>query len=477
MNKFSINSVILKKVLGMRVVVFLILNLYIIAGFSQTNRFEKGKILNSLYVKNSTDTYAVYLPKSYDETKLTAAVFIFDPSGNGALGIQPFISSAEKFNYVLIASNVTRNGVPYDTNFAVANRLFATVFSTFKIDEKQIYAAGFSGGSRLATAIAALTDKMQGVIACGAGLAINKSFTPSKKMFSFVGLVGDEDMNYQEMFTTKNWLDKFDVPNELIVYNDTHRWPPSHQIERAFSWLELRAYEKEIRPLNPNFVKQYYTSQETIADSLAKHNNRFRALLEYESMTKNFKYYYTLTDIQAKIETIKASQEYKNEIALRKVYLKKENVLYEKFSKVYSNDILTATSEDNFQWWRKELKKINVEITKEKVPLTVKMLKRLKSTLFAGVYESSMGYIGAKKYKHALYCDQLLVYFNPEQAYWYYRVAQSYARNDDFKHTIRNLKKAKELGLQRFNEIQNAPLFAKFKQKKKFKKLFESASE
>lgn len=105
------------------------------------------------------------------------------------------------------------------------------------------------------------------------------------------------------------------------------------------------------------------------------------------------------------------------------------------------------------------------------------MLKRLKYTVFAGAYESSMGYIGAKKYKHALYCDQLLVYFNPAQAYWYYRLAQSYARNDDFKHTIRNLKKAKELGLQRFQAIKDVPLFDKFKQKKKFQKLFEEESK
>jgi 16S rRNA U1498 N3-methylase RsmE len=48
-------------------------------------------------------------------------------------------------------------------------------------------------------------------------------------------------------------------------------------------------------------------------------------------------------------------------------------------------------------------------------------------------------------------------------------VAQGYARNDDLKLTVRNLKKAKELGLQRFQAIQKLPSFTKFKQKKKFK--------
>ncbi|MGH1385767.1 hypothetical protein [Kordia sp.] len=472
MSMLTLNSVTLKKVLYMRSVFLFLLNFYMLVGLAQTNRFEKGKIVNSISVQNSSETYALYLPNSFDETKLSAVVFVFDPSGNGANGMQSFIASAEKFNYILIASNNTKNGVAYEINFEITNRLFATVFSEFKIDEKQIYAAGFSGGSRLATAIAALTGKVQGVIACGAGLAINKSFTPKKEMFSFVGLVGDEDMNYQEMFNTKALLDKFEVDNELFVYNDTHRWPPSEQIERAFGWLQLQAYKKNIRSVDSQFVQSYFETQYAIADSLVIHN-KFRSVREYESIIKNFTPYFELKAAQQKAEAIKNSPEYKDQIAERAANIKEENELYEKFSKVYSNDILAAKSDDNFKWWRKELRRLDIDIENATMTPRGKMLKRLKYSIFAGAYESSMGYIYAKKYKHALYCDQLLVYFNPTQAYWYYRVAQSYARNDDFKHTIRNLKKAKELGLQRFQAIEQLPLFAKFKQKKKFKKLFE----
>ncbi|MEM6720401.1 MAG: hypothetical protein AAF611_13835 [Bacteroidota bacterium] len=460
----------------MRSFFLFLFNCYVLIGFAQTNSFEKGKIIPSVAVQNSSETFALYLPASFDKTKLAAVVFIFDPSGNGANGMQNFIASAEKFKYILVASNNTKNGVPYDTNFEIANRMFATVFSTFKIDEKQIYAAGFSGGSRLATAIAALTGKMQGVIACGAGLAINKSFTPTKELFSFVGLVGDEDMNYQEMFNTKAMLDKFEVDNELFVYNDTHRWPPSEQIERAFGWLELQAYKNKIRSIDSQFVQSYFEEQYKIADSLVIHN-KFRSVNEYESIIKNFAPYFFLHATQRKVDGIKVSPEYKSQVAARAANIKEENELYEKFSKVYSNDILAAKSDDNFQWWRKELKRLNTDIEASQDSPRGKMLKRLKYSLFAGAYESSMSYLYAKKYKHTLYCDQLLVHFNPDQPYWYFRVAQSFAHNDDFKHTIRNLKKAKELGLPRFENIQQFPLFAKFKHKKKFQKLFEADTE
>ena len=446
-------------------------------GFAQTDHFEKGKVLNSVSVPNSVETYALYLPKTYDKTKLSAVVFVFDPSGNGMQAIQSFTAVAEKFNYIIIASNNTKNGVPYETNFEIVNRLFETVFSTFSIDEKQIYTAGFSGGSRLATAIAALTGKIQGVVACGAGLSINESFTPTTEMFSFVGLVGDEDMNYQEMFTTKNKLDKFEVSNQLFVYNDSHRWSPKEQLARAFGWLELRAYEKKIRPIDSLFVKKYYQSEYVITDSLANHHYTFRAVLEYESMLKNFQAYYTLDSIETKIKMIKSSAEYQREVTARATNIKQENDLYEKFSKVYSKDILKASSDDNFQWWRREIKLLDANIANAETVSEAKMLKRLKGMLFAGTFESSMSYVNAEKFQLALYCDQLLVYLNPDQAYWYYRVAQSYARTDNFQRTIKNLKKAKELGLQRFEAIEDVALFAKFKQKKKFKKLFKEDSK
>jgi hypothetical protein len=284
-------------------------------------------------------------------------------------------------------------------------------------------------------------------------------------------LVGDEDMNYQELFTTKEKLDKLAVFNELFVYADTHKWPPSTQIERAFGLLELQAYQKKIRSINLQFVQSYFESEYTIADSLVL-SNKFRAVNEYERIIKNFAPYFELEATQRKAVAIKNSPEYKSQVETRTLMLQEENTLYEQFSKVYSKDILAAQSEDNFQWWRKALKQLDADI-RNATTERAKMLKRLKYALFAGTYESSMGYMYAKKYKHALYCDQLLVYFNPDQAYWYFRVAQSYARNDDFKHTIRNLKKAKELGLPRFQAIPQLPVFAKFKQKKKFQKLFE----
>lgn len=446
-------------------------------GFSQTDQITKGKILDGLLVAESAETYALYVPTSYDASKSSAVVFIFDPSGSGKNGIHPFTAAAEKFNYILVCSNVTKNGVPYPVNFGVASRLLKTIFAKFSIDDKQLYTAGFSGGSRLASAIAAVTGKVQGVIACGAGLPVDKTFTPSAALFSYVALVGDEDMNYQEMFNTKAELDQHSVPNELLVYEDTHKWPPKDQITRAFGWLELQAYNKKLRTVDADFINRYYNSQYKIADSLANHQYRFRAVHEYKSLVRNFGSYYTLDSIQDKINTLENAEPYKQEVITRANNIQEENVRYEKFSTKFTHELLRAASDDNYKWWQTEIGKLSDEVSKEKNIQKLKMLKRLKYTIFAGIYESSMMFIGNKKYQHALYCDHVLVHFNPEQAYWYFRLAESYARNDNFSKAIQHLKKAKELGLRGFQRVENAPVFAKFKNKRKFKRLFENQSK
>lgn len=442
--------------------------------FCQTEIFEPGKIYDELPIANSTDSYSLYLPNSYDEKKLAAVVFIFDPSGRGDIGIRVFIDAAEKYGYILACSNTTKNGVVFEKNLASVNLLFDTIIQKFNIDEKQVYTAGFSGGSRLASAIAALSDKIQGVIACGAGLTINKEFKPNKDkdMFSFVGLVGDEDMNYIEMLNTREALNNYGLDNELIIYKDKHKWPPKTQIDRAFAWLELQAYKRNIRTINQLKTKELYDRQNVIADALQKKGKLFRSIIEFESIAHNFESYFTLDSIREKINTIKTSNAYSNELAKRTELLNKEDDIAYLFYTVFLEELKTGSSSDNFRWWKTEIRKIDNIIETSLDADEVKMFKRLRFRQFAITIETSRSFVNNKKYKQALYCDKLLTFFNPEESYWYYRLAKRYANLGKFSQTIANLEKAIDLGFDK-KRIENTSDFQKFKTKKRFNNLFE----
>ena len=56
----------------------------------------------------------------YEPEKPSPAIFIFEPMARGKIGIQPFISAAEQYGYILICSNNSKNG-PYDLNLTLTN--------------------------------------------------------------------------------------------------------------------------------------------------------------------------------------------------------------------------------------------------------------------------------------------------------------------------------------------------------------------
>ena len=105
---------------------------------------------------NSPCAPAMGVNETADMPVNSAIIFIFDPSGTAINGINAFKAGAEKFGYILVCSNNSKNG-PYQMNFDLTNRLFNHIFSEFNIAENRIYTAGFSGGSRLACTVAVLT--------------------------------------------------------------------------------------------------------------------------------------------------------------------------------------------------------------------------------------------------------------------------------------------------------------------------------
>lgn len=81
-----------------------------------------------------------------------------------------FKEAAEKFGYILAGSNNSQRG-PWENNVKAANAVWMDSHLRFHIDEKRVYAAGFSGGARMASGFSRLLNKpVAGIIACGAGL-------------------------------------------------------------------------------------------------------------------------------------------------------------------------------------------------------------------------------------------------------------------------------------------------------------------
>ncbi|KIC00087.1 hypothetical protein OA93_00265 [Flavobacterium sp. KMS] len=367
---------------------------------------QTGVIIDSMKIATTpSESYAIYFPKKYDAKTPTALVFIFDPDARGKIAIEPFILAAETYNYILVCSNTLKNGST-QVNIAVANRLFDNVLQTYAIDTSQLYISGFSGGARLASFYGISSGAFQGVIACGASFNGMDKLIPPSNNFSYVGMVGDRDMNYLEMIANKEWLDNAKIVNTLFIAHEEHVWPKQAEMLRAFDWLEIQAYKKNIRPKNDTIIKRIYDTNLRIADSLKANKEMIASVIAYE---KGITFFNTNEDnfLRTKIAEIKKTREYKDEVAKMEKIKVQENEILDKLSLRFDQELKSAKSNTNFKFWNTEMKKLNaMKLDNNDIP-TQNMVIRALYWFQVIVYETGEENKRNQQKDKADYCTEL----------------------------------------------------------------------
>ncbi|MHA7058263.1 alpha/beta hydrolase [Aquimarina sp. M1] len=344
-------------------------------------------MIDSVLISDKTkETFAMYLPNSVDKSAALPIVFIFDPGGQGKRGIAPFIKTSEAYGYMLVCSNHTKNG-PYDRNFEITNRLFEFVFANFRIKQNEMYVSGFSGGSRLASAIAVLTGRVAGVIACGAGFSQEQSHIPTFQKFSYVGVCGNRDMNYQEMIRAKGYLQKLKFTNTLITYDGNHTWPSDDQILKAFDWLEIQAHLKGIKEKEAYEIYKSYEEVYHNALKAQKENNLLIAVENYERALITYDPFYDVDSVASRLNNIIESKSYKKLLKKVAQVFKKEKELTKKLTTRVFEAYKQPDKIDIF-WWKKELTKLK-KLDKKEDSETKKMLERLRFHIFVTSYTAN----------------------------------------------------------------------------------------
>ena len=146
-------------------------------------------------------TYALYLPSTYAPAKAWPIVYAFDPVARGNVPVELMKDAAERYGYIVVSSNNSRNGA-WKPQIDAAQAISDDTHTRFIIDDRRVYFAGFSGGARVASRIAQQCKCAAGVLLSGAGFSIGAS--PSRDaVFAVFATVGDLDFNYAEVTPTR----------------------------------------------------------------------------------------------------------------------------------------------------------------------------------------------------------------------------------------------------------------------------------
>src|SRR5580700_6436544 len=158
-----------------------------------------GQVIDSVTCADDpSETYALYLPSAYTPTKKWPIIYAFDPAARGDRPIDALKAGAEKYGYIVAASNNSRNG-PWPPQIEAAQAVSDDTRALLSIDDHRIYFAGLSGGARVAGRIAQICKCAAGVYLTGAGFP--NGTTPSSKdsVFPVFAAVGNIDFNFPEV--------------------------------------------------------------------------------------------------------------------------------------------------------------------------------------------------------------------------------------------------------------------------------------
>jgi len=421
--------------------------------------FNRGEVVERIYLKGqSGESFALYLPNTYNPKDPMPALFIFDPAARGVVGVEAFKDAAEAVGWMVIASNDSRNG-PYERSFGQANRLFADVLSRFNVDGGHIYVAGFSGGARLATTLAVLSDQIRGVIACGAAFSPNPGQIPAPGAhFAYAGIVGNRDMNFQEMRKARDWLAKIELPHRLFFFNGGHQWPPEDQVQRAVHWMAFQTGAAS-PALQPELYHYYFERERSLADSLFRNGCYFESAGEYQKLIDQFGGSYPMDSARVRLPRITAMGTYRKQKRLEEDLGEKEAALRRRFSDRFRDEVEASPPPEKFTWWQREMARLEAKYASSEREGERNLGARIQNVLFAMPFEASNQWRGQNEYDKSRYCARLLTVLFPENAYTRVRLAEEYALIHKEGEMMASLQKAKELGYSDVSSLRDNPLF------------------
>ena len=95
-----------------------------------------GQVIESVRsLENPSQSYALYLPSTYAPDRAWPLLMAFDPSAEGAIPVKLFREAAEKYGYIVVGSNNSRNG-PTRPSAEAFDALWRDVHTRFRVDDR-----------------------------------------------------------------------------------------------------------------------------------------------------------------------------------------------------------------------------------------------------------------------------------------------------------------------------------------------------
>lgn len=267
----------------------------------------KGQIVDGVKCQaDPQQSYALYLPTNYNPDKPANLILAFDPAARGRMPVERYQAAAEKYGYIVMGSNNSRNG-SMESSVAALRAMTADAGTRFAVDARRVYAAGMSGGARVAMMVALSSNgQIAGVIASSAGWPDSK---PRKTVpFLVFGTAGTEDFNYLEMRQLDASLAS---THHVAIFDGGHTWLPAELAMEAVEWLELHAMKSGVRAKDTLVVETLFARRVSAA---AAERNELAHCRAMEALVADFQGMKDVASFAARASICRAQKPVKDQM-------------------------------------------------------------------------------------------------------------------------------------------------------------------
>ena len=433
----------------------------------------KDEVTDTVRCRDKTEqSYALFRPAQYDNKKSWPVILIFDPAARGRTGVSTFIEAGRKYGFILTCSNNSHNG-PMGDNFTAAAAMLQDVEQRFTVDQKRIYAAGFSGGSRFAMAFAVKEKRISAVIGCGAGLPNDRNYLPSGYSdFLYYGLAGTRDMNYLEM---QDLLGFFSNRTKVISYfrafSGSHQWPGSDLITEAVEWIVLQTMNRKIISADQTFLLYIENKTQNLISSQLSAGNQADAIMYMRFAARDFQGTPFASKMTKLLTVSEKSSEYQKAINKWNKMAATEQESREKYLN-YLDEIVNSGSlpDSALTWWKNETRAL-IWVRDKDSPENNQMASRVLNFISILCSEQGASYYRNRFYTQAAFLFEICTLSDSENQNNYYNLARSLCGSGKSKESVDALSAAINHGFNSRKTVESDPVFGMIRKDARYKTL------
>ncbi len=428
----------------------------------------RGKVTDSIMCKNQNNkNYALYLPSYYNPGKKFPCIYFFDAHARGSLPLRIYNNLAEKYGFVLVGSNVSKNGTPWPVTNECVKALFEDTRSRINIDPQRVYTSGFSGGSRVAGSVAIMMGGVAGVIGCAAGFPRVENTFQNK--FDFFGLVGDYDFNEVEMEQLDGVLDQHGFSHQLLVSDGMHGWAAPSEFETALLWMQVCAMKRNIQQRNDTLISILSDDYDRRIKASVGAGEWIKAGEMLKGMFKTLDGLLDVSTFKKQLSDMEANPAYKKAIAIRQqlqpVEMKEQEELASQFAV------------QNEGWWKQKISELNRNTKTASSKEESLMNRRLLNYLGLVGYMNANHAIRTGDLENASVYLKVFKMADPENPDCSYLSALYFIRKGNTTGAIASLKEAADLGYSDISQMANEPEFKGLQNDPAFKSVMGTVKE